>query len=228
MAFRKKASLILQYQPDILIIPECEHPDRLKFPPESPQPTDALWFGKNPNKGLGIFSYSDFKLRLIEKYNPKFRFIIPIKVTRKKFNFILYAIWANNPDDPDGQYVTQVWKALTYYEQLIRQKRTVLIGDFNSNMIWDQPKRKGNHSHVVELLQSKKIHSTYHMFFNQVQGREAHPTFYLYKNIQKPYHLDYCFASEDMIESLQSVEVGDYISWKQFSDHVPLIVTFAT
>jgi exonuclease III len=27
MAFRKKADWILQYEPDILIIPECEHPE---------------------------------------------------------------------------------------------------------------------------------------------------------------------------------------------------------
>ena len=31
MAFRKKASIILNYKPDILIVPECEYPDKLKF-----------------------------------------------------------------------------------------------------------------------------------------------------------------------------------------------------
>ena len=56
MAFRKKAGLILAYKPDILIIPECEHPDKLKFPVGTPEPTDTLWFGTNHNKGLGIFS----------------------------------------------------------------------------------------------------------------------------------------------------------------------------
>ena len=33
MAFRKKADFILTYKPDILIVPECEHPDKLKFNP---------------------------------------------------------------------------------------------------------------------------------------------------------------------------------------------------
>ena len=31
MAFRKKASCILPLDPDLLVIPECECPDKLKF-----------------------------------------------------------------------------------------------------------------------------------------------------------------------------------------------------
>ena len=55
MAFRKKAEFILAYKPDILVVPECEHPDKLKFDQALPAPTNILWFGSNKNKGLGIF-----------------------------------------------------------------------------------------------------------------------------------------------------------------------------
>src|SRR6187402_3698374 len=55
MAFRKKASIILTHNPDILIIVECEHPDKLLYPVDTPKPTDYLWFGKNRHKGLAIF-----------------------------------------------------------------------------------------------------------------------------------------------------------------------------
>ena len=55
MAFRKKADFILTYKPDILIVPECENLDKLKFDLNKPKPTDMLWFGTNENKGLGIF-----------------------------------------------------------------------------------------------------------------------------------------------------------------------------
>jgi hypothetical protein len=47
MAFRRKADHILAFDPDIVIIPECEHPDRLKFALETKKPTNSLWFGKN-------------------------------------------------------------------------------------------------------------------------------------------------------------------------------------
>jgi exodeoxyribonuclease III len=225
MAFRKKADIILAYKPDILIVPECEHPDKLKFNTDTTQPKDILWFGTNKNKGLGIFSYSDFRFKLLKKHNPEFRMIIPIAVTGP-FDFTLYAIWAYNPTDPDGQYVTQVWKAIHHYDRLLTKKQTILIGDFNSNTIWDRPRREGNHSALVERLEKKGIHSVYHKYFNQVQGKEQHPTLYMYRHKDKPYHLDYCFASEDVANKLKSVEIGDYESWIKYSDHVPVIVTF--
>ena len=53
-----------------------------------------------------------------------------------------------------------------------------------------------------------------------------HPTLYLYRHKDKPYHLDYCFASADLLENLRSVEIGDYDFWSKYSDHVPVIVTF--
>lgn len=226
MAFRKKAEAILSYKPDILIIPECEHPDRLIFKTGIQKPKGILWFGSNTNKGLGIFSYSGFKLKLSGTYNPKFKLIIPIEVTGIGTKFFLYAIWAHNPKDPDGQYITQVWKAIRYYDKALNNKRVILVGDFNSNTIWDKPRRKGNHSTVVAMLENKNIFSLYHRYFNQKQGAELHPTLYMYRHKDKPYHIDYCFASRYFLEKLTSVEIGDYDSWMQYSDHVPVAVTF--
>lgn len=226
MAFRKKAGYILPYQPDILVIPECEGPDRLKFGADIQLPTNLLWYGKNQHKGLGVFSYSEYKLKLLDCHNPDFKNILPIAVTGGKVDFILFAIWANNPEDKDGQYVTQIWKAINYYDALFTKNKVILIGDFNSNTIWDKPKREGNHSTVVSKLESKNIFSTYHQFFNQTQGKEAHPTLSMYRHEDKPYHIDYCFASKEFIETLERVEVGTYKDWSKYSDHKPLIVKF--
>ena len=227
MAFRKKADLLLGYEPDILIIPECEHPDKLLFPVSSVKPKDILWFGKNQNKGLAIFSYSDYRFTVLKKHNKKLRHIIPISVTGGQVDFNLFAIWANNPMDPDGQYVEQVWKAIHYYRKLLGNTRTILAGDFNSNTIWDRKRRISNHSNVVKVLAEKGIFSTYHLHHNQVQGKEMHPTLYMYRHKDKSYHIDYCFASNDLTKKLQSVEIGDYESWTKYSDHVPVIITFA-
>ena len=164
----------------------------------------------------------------MRNHDPNFKMIIPIAVTGGETNFTLYAVWANNPDDPDGQYVEQVWKAIHHYDKKLKKKQTLLIGDFNSNTIWDRKYRVGNHSQVVTHLEKKGIRSCYHLHHQQKQGKEVHPTFYLYKHKDKPYHLDYCFASTDMTDKMQSVEIGDYDFWKQYSDHVPVMVTFAT
>ena len=225
MAFRKKADLILAYKPDILIVPECEHPDKLKFKSETLKPTSTLWFGKNRNKGLCIFSYGNFQLKVLEDYNDNLKTIIPISVSSDHFNFNLFAVWAYNPNDMDGRYIVQVWKAIHYYDAIMTNNKTFLIGDFNSNTIWDY-KRSKNHSSVVKLLEDKGIHSLYHYYHKQNQGQEVHPTFYMYRHKSKPYHIDYCFSSEDMIQHLQSVEIGDFDYWIKYSDHVPIIVTF--
>ena len=153
MAFRKKANVVLLYKPDILVIPECEQLEKLKFDDNTPVPNDQLWFGKNPNKGLGIFSYGKFRFKVLDAHDPELRMIIPIAVTGGKYDFILFAIWANNPGDPDGQYIEQVWKAIHHYDDYLRNKRTILVGDFNSNTIWDRKYREGNHSNVVKHLE---------------------------------------------------------------------------
>lgn len=225
MAFRKKADVILKYNPDILIVPECEHPDKLVFDSDFVNPTNVLWFGTNQNKGLGIFSYSDFKFKLLGTYNQKLKMIIPIAVTGGYYDFTLYAIWANNPDDPDGQYVEQVWKAIHHYNKHLKNKKTMLVGDFNSNTIWDRKRRAGNHSNVVKFLEEKGIYSSYHLHHKQIQGKEQHPTLYMYRHRDKPYHIDYCFVSADMADKIQSVEIGAYDVWIKYSDHVPVIVT---
>jgi exodeoxyribonuclease III len=226
MAFRKKAEFILIHKPDILIVPECECPDKLLFNENIPKPTDMLWFGTNQNKGLGIFSYSDSRFKLLDTHNPEFKMIIPIDVKGGQYDFTLYAIWANNPGDPDGHYIEQVWKAIKHYDKNLTNKKTMLVGDFNSNTIWDRKHRESNHSNVVQYLEGKGIFSSYHLYHKQSQGKEAHPTLYMYRHKDKPYHIDYCFVSADLAERIQSVEIGEYEFWMRYSDHVPVIVTF--
>ena len=55
MAFRKKAEFILAHKPDILIVPECENPDKLKFKPGIQQPTIFYGLAKIPIKGWAFF-----------------------------------------------------------------------------------------------------------------------------------------------------------------------------
>ena len=226
MAFRKKAEFILKHQPDIAIFPECEHPDKLKFKDGNIAPTDVFWRGANPNKGLGIFSYSCYKFRLLDTYNADFRTIIPLLVTGGKVDFILFAVWANNSLDPNYQYIGQVWKAVNFYKNLLRRKRIIIAGDFNSNTICDKLPRKVNHSRVVKFLKNKKIYSAYHQFFNLPQGQEEHNTLFMYRHKDKPYHIDYCFASSDFAKKINDVRIGTYEEWTKYSDHTPLFVSF--
>ncbi len=225
MAFRKKAAYILAEQPDILIVPECENGERLSFGPDVKKPAAMVWYGGNPHKGLGVFSYNNFKLKLLDIHNPEFKYVLPLKVYSPKISLTLFAIWAQKPDRHDG-YVQQVWNAVHFYRPLLRRKNVILAGDFNSNSIWDKPKRFYNHTNLVQFLQGKKIVSAYHHFYNQQHGEEKHNTLFLHRKADRPYHIDYCFASANLIGKLKHVEIGAYKTWTGHSDHKPLIADF--
>lgn len=225
MAFRKKAEFILTEQPDILIIQECENPDKLIFQNEVIKPSDLFWYGKNPNKGIGVFSYSDFKIELLSIHNPDFRYVLPLSVSNDKINFIIIAIWAQKPEK-NNCYTEQVWNAVHFYNELLDNDNVILIGDFNSSSIWDKPNRVYNHSNLVDFLKSKNIKSTYHTFNNEEQGKETAPTLYMHRKLERPYHIDFCFASNNLIDKIANVKIGDYENWTKHSDHKPLTVKF--
>lgn len=44
-AFRTKNDKILSFHPDIIIVSECEKPEKLKFGKLTPMPNDYLWYG---------------------------------------------------------------------------------------------------------------------------------------------------------------------------------------
>lgn len=224
-AFRKKYELILLEKPDILIIQECEHPSKLLFNDSVEKPRDILWFGDNSNKGICIFSFWDFELNLLENYNSEIRYIIPIWVSNKKSEFTLFAIWANNRLDKYNQYIEQIWKALHFYENLLENKNIIITWDFNSNKIWDKKHQIGNHTDVIDKLISKNIHSIYHKQHNEIQWEEKQPTFFLQRNKDKPYHIDYCFVTSNLLENIQEFRIGIYENFKDHSDHLPLITT---
>ncbi len=95
-AFRNKNKEIFELNPDILIIPECEQEEKLKFGKLTPKPNDFIWYGAAGKKGIGIFSYSNYRFKILKEFNPEFRYIIPIIASNKENSFLLFAIWAMN------------------------------------------------------------------------------------------------------------------------------------
>ncbi len=182
MAFRKKAAKVLEFSPDLAIIPECESPAKLTFLDLSVAPKDKIWIGENPSKGLGIFSYSDLKLKVHESYDPRFRYVVPIRVSGKE-NFDLIAVWAmDNKEYLPQRYIGQVWLALQKYEHLLGGS-VLILGDFNWNQIWDGSRNiAGNLTALVEFLKAKGISSLYHQFFRESFGQETQATWYMYRH----------------------------------------------
>ncbi len=120
-AFRKKADLILALHPDILVVQECEHPDKYVYNPTNKKPDSQYWYGDSKHKGICIHSFNDYKFELLPNFNPKFRYILPFRVTGHGQTFTLFAIWAmSNKENYDARYIGQVWLAINYYAELLR------------------------------------------------------------------------------------------------------------
>jgi endonuclease/exonuclease/phosphatase family metal-dependent hydrolase len=223
-AFKKKNDLVLRLNPDLVIVTECEDPQRLRFGELTPTPLSYHWYGSNQNKGIAILSYSDYKVEVLDTFNPAFRYVIPIRCESGTNSFLLFAIWAmEDKDNRRRSYVGQIWEAINYYAHLLNGD-TILVGDFNSNSIWDLKSRVGNHSDVVQFLNDRGIFSIYHQLRNETHGKETMPTFFLQRNEDKPYHIDYCFLSQRMLSDAAKIEVGTFADWIDSSDHVPLVV----
>jgi len=223
-SFRKKHGRILELTPDIVVVCECENEERLQFGKLTPRPTDFIWHGELPAKGLGVFSYSDYRLEIVDGFNPEFRHVVPIRVNNKEHAFILLATWTQKgKNGAIHTYIDPVWNAIHYYDQLFSEP-IVLVGDLNSNVLWNKKGKTGNHSDVVGLLAERGIHSLYHLKNGLMQGNEPDPTFYLYRHKDKAYHIDYCFAHESLLTEDFNIEVGKHEDWCDLSDHVPLII----
>ena len=227
MAFRKKAIHLIDMQPDLMVIPECESLEKLTLESNSMNPSDKLWIGNNNNKGLGVFAFNNFKIDIHDAYNEDFEYVLPIKV-QGSINFNLIAVWAmNNKIDYKKRYIGQVWLALNYYKDLLNEP-TIIVGDFNWNKVWDDSSNLyGNLTDSIKLLGDKNIFSVYHRKNDVEFGVENNPTLFMHRKKDKPYHVDYCFASNCFLEKLVNMEIGKYEDWIEFSDHMPIITEYS-
>lgn len=224
-AYRRKSDAIAAYMPDIAVIQECESPERLLVEIKFTKPTTFSWFGELKYKGLCIMSYTGYEFELHEAYDPSIEYCMPLKVKGHK-NFNLIAVWTQNHQDKNTSYIGQVYKAIDFYKDFILEDDTVIIGDFNSNQIWDNERSIGNHSDVVNGLKSLDLVSIYHEMQNEDHGLESQPTFYMYRKVDKPFHIDYCFAPKSWASRLKRFEVGSFDKWCKLSDHCPITAEF--
>ena len=74
---------------------------------------------------------------------------------------------------------------------------------------------------TVCMLKDIGIHSLYHHTRQEEQGQEKEKTFFMHRKLERPYHIDYCFVSEDLLDT-SSLNMGNPKTWLEASDHVPL------
>lgn len=238
-ALRKKTSELDSLAADLLIIQECENPAE-STPAFREWASGYLWKGKSQHKGIGIFPRNGHTVKeagwfgvhdirgahsrstATNWHSDELELFLPFTFNEK---YSILGVWTKGSQDKVFSYIGQLWKYIQIHRAELSNERTFVIGDLNSNAIWDKPDRWWNHSDVVNELNDLGVKSVYHRVCNEEHGKETQPTFFLQRNLDKAYHIDYVFASADLLPSCR-IEVGCTDTWLQISDHLPLSVEF--
>ncbi len=240
-AFRNKFSFLNDINADINVILECETPKESTQKFKHWSGDSYIWTGENKNKGIGIFARNNHKVSMLEWSDTYDMFINDKKnpslsVTSDMLQLFLpciiddhiplLGVWTKNCFKNQSQsslfeYIGQFWLYLQTFKDKLNNPKQIICGDFNSNSQWDKPDRWWNHSAVINELSEINLYSLYHAKYNEVHGGETVPTFYLYKNIAKPYHIDYMFINKNNINK-SKISILDN-NWLNHSDHIPLV-----
>lgn len=204
---------------DLLVIQECENPEYSTKVFAEWAGDGYLWYGKDKNKGIGIFPLGDISVErwLIE--DGALELFLACRINR---TIPLVAVWTKYANSPNFRYIGQFWKYLQLHKSRFAKELPIICGDLNSNVLWDEWDRWWNHSDVVRELEEIALYSLYHGYFNELQGDESQPTFYMQRKIDRPYHIDYVFAPEYLLSGAK-LEVGCPQDWLKWSDHMPVV-----
>lgn len=235
---RKKLPELDALGADVLIIQECEDPQLYKNQ-YLDWAGDYLWVGTNGNKGIGVFPKNgnrvtslqwdgDFTIKGLSEAHSSvhwstadLKLFLPFSLND---SLTVLAVWTKGSNREVFGYVGQLWKYLQIHRKDLSGPSTMIIGDLNSNAMWDKEDRWWSHAGVVAELRNLGIESLYHKTNNEDQGKESKPTFFMQRNLSKSYHIDYAFTSTDLADDC-NVMVGESSEWLHLSDHMPLIVT---
>ena len=193
---RTRAALLDGLRPHIVALQECSAP--------VPAGRDVAWEGFSPGKGVGVRVGAGSEVALVSDATAGGRSARLFQVSGA-VELQLLVFWAHR----EPTYVRGVAAALDAYATAIRSAPTVLLGDFNSNKLWDGDEPDISHSTLVARLRDDfGLVSAYHAFHGEAQGAESRPTIYWRRKRSQPYHVDYCFVPEGWVERIDDVAVG--------------------
>ena len=180
MALHRKFDAMLRLRPDIAVISECAGPKRLQELAGSiGVGADTVWIGDNRNKGLAVFAFNGYAVRLAEPFHATLRHVAPVRVSGPVACNLL-AVWAQNGSGGVNRkhQLGPLRRALTKYKAFLAEQPAIVAGDFNNNVFWHRPGWRINHANAVASLQKLGLASAYHVLRGELQGEETVPTLY--------------------------------------------------
>lgn len=212
--FRTRSEYAAAFRPDVLIVQELGTIDVLR---SDIQPTFRHRIPPGRQRGLAALSYTDTKIQYVAPYQGGFH---RFEVEYHGLRFHLVGVWTSTRKPQSTSY-RQAHDGLKLHSDWIRERPTVLLGDFNNHgkcreRGWDE---------LIRQTESLGLVSAYHAVTGERFGEESNPTYFCRKG-DRMYskQLDYCFLPQEWSKNIVRVWLGSYEDWRTLSDHVPLVV----
>lgn len=215
-----KSQSLRELTPDLAIVAEVKSGEAQLFG------ANYAWTGNEGALGLALFGFNGWTLDKV--YEAPDRHVLAAKARRGSEQVLLVGVWTL----PIGRdYVAPLVRAWSALSPLLKGD-VIVAGDFNANPVWDERcrvQRQEMFAPFIGRLHQAGLRSLWHERNGEVHGDEKTPTFYWYLHENKPFHIDYVFASGALRRRAQGMTIGTYNDWiaTKRSDHVPIIVEFA-
>ncbi len=214
----RKAEQLLTLQPDVAVVAECTDEPQLGAGPLR----SVGWTGRNPHKGLAIFAKPDLGGHVAGEWDPAREWFLPIRLDFGR-QIDIIGVWAmNHRGSESGPKRERTQRALEYYEPLLAEGRTIIVGDFNANARWDTPGHPEFRALVAWLAQLG-YSSVYHSLTREEHGKETGASLYWQHHRDQPYLVDHAFVPTAWLPSVTAFELGNPDDWLLWSDHVPVV-----
>jgi exodeoxyribonuclease-3 len=170
--FHRKVGALSALAPDVAVIQECADLDTLARKSPEFVPSDTLWIGDNPNRGLAVFSFGQYRLARANAEAVAITYALPARVIGPS-TFNLVALWAHYGRTPIRvRALGPTLLALRAYAGLLVEQPSIVAGDLNNHIRWDKPGKTSNHANAVAASAALGLVSAYHAFHELEHGAE--------------------------------------------------------
>ncbi|WP_283679242.1 endonuclease/exonuclease/phosphatase family protein [Lentilactobacillus sp. Marseille-Q4993] len=211
--FTHKYSDLIKYDADLYLVQEVEYTKKwVKLPGF---PVDNFIYTEKANdvyedkKGVLAFSFQKEKIHVdshFEDLDMRYYQYVRFK------GFRVLNIWTHSKYIEDLYSLTKLNQ-----KELFRDDNLLMMGDFNSNAIWDGKHTFRSQTDFNNLAESYGYRSAYHESNHEKFGEETEDTFRLYRHKDKPFYIDYAFAKKSRIVEAKVIHNLD-----ELSDHSAL------
>src|ERR1039458_10256663 len=138
-----------------------------------------------------MLSYTGMDLAPVDLEDPMFSFRrYEANAGGRTINVV--GVWTYATKSSKTSY-RQAHDGLSLHADWIRQRPTIMLGDFNANASFKRSDWKRNWQDLVKLTDSLGLVSAYHFITGDLFGEEKLPTHYHMGKKASKFHLDYCF-----------------------------------